>query len=191
MIKLVLVGALFISFLFVISCRSTSRPAGTASPSAPPGNAQVEPGVATYGFVHHETTGITSHVMINGQERPIQFRSDSDPVALNALRALKWEVFLPNANGQKLFLIGQYFAEPKRTPSCERCPTAQEYHEFKLVDWYLPTPFKATREDCEDCPYLLEENLRERSRLEPTDFADFSGRETIDVGRFQRKAGSQ
>ena len=191
MIKLMSVSALFISFLFVISCRSTSHSTGTTLPSAPPGNVQVEPEVATYGFVHHETTGITAYVIINGQERPIQFRSDSDPVALNALHALKWEVLLPNANGQKLFLIGQYFAEPKRTPSCERCPTAEEYHEFKLVDWYLTTPFKATREDCEDCLYLLEENLRERSRLEPTDFADFSGREKIEVRRFQRKAGSK
>jgi hypothetical protein len=191
MIKLMSVSALFISFLLVISCRSTSRSTGTSLPAAPPGDARVEPEVAAYGFVHHETTGLTARVIINGQERPIQFRPDSEPVALAALRALKWQVLLPNANGQKLFLIGQYFAEPKRTPSCERCPEAEEYHEFKLVDWYLTTPFKATREDCEDCPYLLEENLRERGRLEQTDFADFSGREKIEVGRFQRKAGGQ
>lgn len=191
MIKLMSVFALFVSFLLVISCQSQPHVSGTTAPTAQPSNAQAAPEVATYGFVHHETTGINSYVILNGTEKPIQLRSDSDSMALNALKALKWQVFLPNANGQKLFLIGQYFAESKRTPDCERCPKSEEYHEFKLVDWYLTTPFNATREDCENCPYLLEENLRKRTRLGLTDFDDFSGREKLDVGRFQRPARSQ
>lgn len=191
MIKLLSVIALFVGFLFVVGCQSKPHITGTTRPTAQPSTAQVAPEAATYGFLHQETTGITSYVILNGKESPIQFRSDSDPVALNAFKALKWQVFLPNADGQKLFVVGQYFAETKRTPVCKSCPESEEYHEFKLVDWYLTTPFKATREDCENCPYLLEENLRERSRLELTDFDDFSGREKLDVGRFQRPAGSQ
>lgn len=190
MIKLLSVTGLLIGLLFVICCQSKPHITGTRSTSQP-GNTMVAPEAATYGFVHHETTGITSYVMLNGKKSPIQFHSDSDTVALNAFRALKPNVLLPNANGEKLFLTGQYFPESKRTPDCKTCPKSEEYHEFKLVDWYLTTPFNATREDCENCPYLLEENLRKRTRLELTDFDDFGGREKLDVGRFQRPAGNQ
>jgi hypothetical protein len=154
-------------------------------------NIQVEPKIERYGFAHHETTGITSAIIINGKEAPILFRSDSDPMALKALHALNWRVLLPNADGKNIFLIGQYFVEPKHTSKCEGCLQVEEYHEFKLVSWYITTPFKATREECENCPYLLDENLKARSSLELTDFDDFDGRNKIELKKFQRKARSQ
>ena len=51
---------------------------------------QAEPKVGTYGFVHQETTGITSSVIVNGVERRIQFHPDSDPIAVKSLNALTW-----------------------------------------------------------------------------------------------------
>ncbi len=150
---------------------------------------QFEPKVKTYGFVHLEATGITSYVTINGKEMPIQFRADSDPLAVKSLYALSSRILLPNSDGKKLFLIRQYFAEAKHTPGCRQCATVEEYREFKLVDWYIITPFKVVREDCGPCPYLREENLRKKGRLDLTDFQDFGGRDNMDVRRFQRKKG--
>lgn len=148
---------------------------------------QVKPKFETYGFVHRETTGITSYAVINGKHLPIQFRADSDPLAVKSLNALNWRILLPNTNGKRLFLIGQYFAEPKRTARCDACPAVEEYHEFRLVHWYITTPFRIVSEDCVDCSYLREENLRTKRNLELSDFQDFEGRESIDVSRFQRK----
>ena len=149
--------------------------------------AQAEPKIGTYGFVHHETTGITSSVIVKGVERRIQFHRDSDPVAVKALNALSWKIVLPNSDGKKLFLVGQYYAAPKQTAKCDGCSTVEEYREFKLLSWYIVTPFKVVRDDCENCAYLREENLRTRRRLEREDFQDFDGKELLDVSRFQRE----
>lgn len=148
---------------------------------------QAEPKVGTYGFVHEETTGITSSVIVNGIKRPIQFHPDSDPIAVKSLNALSGRIILPNSNGKKMFLVGQYYTAPKYTPKCDRCPTVEEYREFKLIDWYIVTPFKVVRDDCENCAYLLNENLRTRQSLKREDFDNFDGRESIDVSRFQRE----
>ena len=148
---------------------------------------QAEPKVGTYGFVHHETTGITSSVIVNGVERRIQFHPDSDPIAVKSFNALSGKILLPNSNGKKLFLVGQYYTAPKHTAKCDRCPTVEEYREFKLMDWYIVTPFKVVRDDCENCAYLRKENLRNRRSLKREDFSDFDGRESINVGRFQRE----
>jgi hypothetical protein len=110
-------------------------PSTTREPSKlPPSKVQVAPKVKTYGFVHLETTGITSYVIIDGKEMPIQFRADSDPLAVKSLNALNARILLPNSDGKKLFLIGQYFAEPRHTPGCPGCATIEEYREFRLVD---------------------------------------------------------
>lgn len=147
----------------------------------------VEPKNKIYGFVHHETTGTSSYIVINGKQIPIRFRADSDLVAVRSLNALNWKIFLPNSDGTKLFLIGQFFARPKHTSSCEGCSTVEEYREFRLVDWFIITPFEVVRDDCNDCSYLLKTNLQTRHQLELKDFSDFEGRDTIDIRRFQRE----
>jgi hypothetical protein len=148
----------------------------------------VEPMIKTYGFLHEETTGITSYVVINGKAKPIQFRPDSDPLAMKSFDALKPRISLPNTDGKKVFLIGQYFSAPKHTRSCPQCADSQEYREFKLVDWFIIAPFKVIREDCDGlCAYLRPENLRTKTGLELKDFDDFEGRDSMDVRRFQRK----
>jgi len=172
---------------------SSSFPCSCANPeSAVPlarqNKAQGEDKLRTYGLVHKETTGITSYVIINGKPIPIQFRADSDPLALKALGALDRRIVLPNARGKKIFLVGKYFAEVKRTRNCPQCAAAEDYHEFKLLDWYITTPFSAVRKDCETCPYLRKEDFRKKSSLELSDFDPFDGRENMDVRRFQRRS---
>ena len=184
-IKIVRVSFL-LSSLLMICGPSVSQPALNTAFSQLSTN-QVEPEVKTYGFLHMETTGITSYVIINGKEKPIMFRPDSDPLAMKSFDALNSRIILPNTDGKKLFLIGQYFSEPRHTRSCPECATAEEYREFRLVDWYIITPFKEVREDCGPCAYLRKENLRKRSSLELKDFDAFDGRDNMDVRRFQRK----
>src|SRR5258705_13865211 len=64
--------------------------------------------VKTYGFVHWETTGITSRIVVNRKKIPIQFGANSDALALRALLALKWEVLAPNASGRSI-IVGMPF----------------------------------------------------------------------------------
>ena len=184
-IKIVAVSFLLNS-LSIIYGQSASRPAFNNAFSQLSAN-QVEPQVKTYGFLHMETTGITSYVIVNGKRKPILFRSDSDPLAIKSFDALSSRITLPNTDGKKLFVIGQYFSEPRHTRSCPECATAEEYREFRLVDWYIITPFKEVREDCGPCPYLRSENLRKRSSLELKDFDAFDGRDNMNIRRFQRK----
>jgi hypothetical protein len=184
--KMSAVSLLFMKALLLIYGLSVSEPALIIT--LPQQKAiQVEPRIKTYGFLHSETTGITSYVIINGKKKPIQFRPDSDPLAMKSFHALDSRILLPNTDGKKLFLIGQYLSEPKHTRSCPQCADPEEYREFRLVAWYIIVPFKVVREDCGPCPYLREENLRTKGSLELTDFDDFDGRDNIDVRRFQRQ----
>lgn len=180
------VGILFVSSLLTIY-GPTAPPHAMRTTFSLQSKVQDGPKVKKFAFVHHETTGITSYVIAKGKEMAIQFSADSDPLAVKSLNALNSRVFLPNTDGKKLFLIGQLFAEPKRTPSCDKCPAAEQYREFRLVDWYINTPFRVVREDCGDCSYLLEKNLKMRRTLELKDFQEFEGRDNMDLRRFQRE----
>jgi len=150
------------------------------------GNAENNPQIKTYRFVHNETSGITSFVIVNGKEQAIEFHRDSDPVALKAFRALSARVLLPNAHRRKVFLVGSYLPAVKVTRSCTGCAAPEEYREFKLVNWFITTPIKIVRADCDNCLYLREEHLRTKSNLDLNDFGEFEGRENLDVRRFQR-----
>ena len=94
-IKIVAVSFLWSSLLMIYG-PSASRPAFNTAFSQLSTN-QGEPQVKTYGFLHMETTGITSYVIINGKEKPIMFRSDSDPLAMKSFNALKPRISLPNS----------------------------------------------------------------------------------------------
>jgi hypothetical protein len=150
------------------------------------GKAENNSQIRTYRFVHSETTGITSFVIVNGKERAIEFHRDSDPVAVKAFRALSGRVLLPNAHRKKIFLVGSYLPAVKVTRSCAGCAQPEEYREFRLVDWFITTPIKIVRADCDTCLYLREENLRTKSNLDLDDFGEFEGRANLDVRRFQR-----
>jgi hypothetical protein len=145
--------------------------------------------VRVYGFVHWETTGITDGIVVHRKKVPIQFRTDSDVLALRAFRALKWEVLAPNALGRSIFLIGQLYSERKFMPSCKGCATSEEYREFRLIDWYITTPFKVARWPENQLPLTVK--ISQRKELQRSDFDAFDGKDTIDVRRFQRKVRSK
>lgn len=149
---------------------------------------QIEAGTAlqTCGFVFHETTGITTSVLLDGNEAAIQFHSDSNPIALASLRALKWNVLYPNSKAERIFVTGWYSAESYRTASCDGCPTSEEYHFFTLNDWYILVPFEEWQN--KDGDPLGEIVTKQRQSLENTDFELFEGRDTVDVHRFQRSS---
>jgi hypothetical protein len=102
--------------------------------------------VHDFGFVHKESTGITSHVRLDGKDVPIQFGSDSSAASLASLRSLQPEVFLPNANGTTIHLVGQYYEGICHTPSAPDKPQSESYHEFRLDSWYILTPFLEVEE---------------------------------------------
>ena len=154
----------------------------------PPVFEQSESGTAvhTYGFVFHETTGITTNVLLDGEEVAIQFHPDSNPIALASLRALKWNVLYPNSKGERIFVTGRYSTETYRTPSCDGCPTSEEYHFFTLNDWYILVPFEEWQD--KDGDPLGEIVTNQRQSLENGDFESFDGSDTVDIHRFQRSS---
>jgi hypothetical protein len=144
--------------------------------------------VKTYGFVHWETTGVTSGIVINGKKIPIQFGADSDALALRAFLALKWQVLAPNANGRGIIVIGQLSRAPRFTPKCDQCATSEEFREFRLIDWYIRTPFKVAHWDENRLPFTV--HISRQRELRRTDFKEFDGKDTIDLKRFQSQVGT-
>jgi hypothetical protein len=141
--------------------------------------------VKTYGFVHWETTGITSGIVVNRKQIPIQFGVDSDALALRAFFALKWEVLAPNAAGRSIMVIGQLGTAPKFTPKCDHCAQSEQYREFRLIDWYITTPFKVAHWPENQLPFTV--HINQQRELRRTDFHEFDGKDTMDLKRFQRQ----
>lgn len=101
----------------------------------------VEPPVWEYGYVFHESTGLTDHVRSNGKEIAIQFRRNSDQKALRSLRALRWQKLNANADGHHMVLVGQLYTNVQRTPGKPDMAASEPYQEFSLRRWQ----FKRTR----------------------------------------------
>lgn len=79
-----------------------------------------------YPYHYHEATYSKQLIQIAGVDHEIQIdRVTSDPEALNALYALKWNVLYPNSKG-KITLIGTH--DPNEGT-------------FSLQHWTLETPF--------------------------------------------------
>jgi hypothetical protein len=71
----------------------------------------------TYGYVFHEATGITNHVVQNGKEIPVKFSSKSNSQNLAALKSLNWNILYPNSGGNKIYVVGILGQREKVTPS--------------------------------------------------------------------------
>jgi hypothetical protein len=105
-----------------------------------------------YPYYFYEQTGPNKFVMINGIEHNFTFDLEtSEPDALEALRALKWNVVYPNAEGN-IMLIGTYLPDQGT---------------FSLQHWTLEAPFVAYfgENPLEATPFLIT-----RKRLIPDDF---------------------
>jgi hypothetical protein len=175
-----------IVFAMVLCACSQELPAPKPSTVSPSNNSAPEPPIQTYGYFFIDTTiDITTHILLNGKEVAVVFRPDSDSLALNSLRALTWNVLYKNANGKDMFVTGQYYPESKFTASAPNKAPSQEYHDFKLLDWYIITPFIETREKNEKPLNGYVE--RKRTNLNKGDFEGFEGKQAIDLNRFQRR----
>ena len=129
-----------------------------------------------YGYVFQESTGQNQYLMMEGRKVPIKnFVADtSNRVALKSLLALKWNVLYPNAQGDKIFLRGDY---------------DYQSHSFRLTHWYIKVPFeRLVVEDESDTPHNMYRVTG--GSLERTDFEtsnDFNPNDpTFDPKSFQQ-----
>ncbi len=97
----------------------------------------------TYGYKYVQTTGITQFIVTaDGDEMPIRFSSSSDQEALDALRGLKWNVLIPNANGVNMSVIGILDENIRHTPGGPYRAVNEKYQEFELHSWHIAVPFQ-------------------------------------------------
>ena len=88
-----------------------------------------------------------------------------------------------------IIVTGQLDREPKFTPKCDQCAMSEEYREFRLIDWYITTPFKVARWPENQLPLTV--HISQRRDLLRTDFDEFDGKDAMDVKRFQRKVSKE
>jgi len=119
-----------------------------------------------YPYQYIETTGITTFVISDGKSTPIHFTENSCEKALHSLTSLNWQVLYPNANNNKIFVVGRLHSNPQHTPSGIAFSKSEEYFDFTLINWYITLPFDRAIEMPFPEPYKLEKRIT----LTPTDF---------------------
>jgi hypothetical protein len=62
----------------------------------------------SYVYTHHETTGPTESIMVDGKEIYIQISSIGDPIYQKLLHSLSWRVLNCAGNEGKIVLVGSY-----------------------------------------------------------------------------------
>jgi hypothetical protein len=96
-----------------------------------------------YPFVHMETTGLTTAVLVNGERVTIAWDPASNSEALASLDALRPETFLAVATyGSALQVVGTLAPELRRTVAEPRGAASEAYRSFVLQDWYVVAPFQ-------------------------------------------------
>lgn len=141
--------------------------------------------VETFGYVFHETTGITTRVLEDGKESAIRFAPGSDPIALRMLTSLDWRTLYPNGNGGRIFVEGELGRVVHWTAKEPDKAQSEPYREFRLADWYIVTPYERMVVVDESVP---QESKREvRQSLGPDDFGPGHVAGSVDLARFQRK----
>ena len=119
-----------------------------------------------YGFQHHETTGVTSHIRVGEREQAIDFAGDSDVCALDRLYGLRTGVFLPLTDGKHLFVVGELSRVESWTPGGANGADTEPFRDFRLHDWYVVAPFEEWRNVPGDEPV----QTIPRTALRTTDF---------------------
>lgn len=140
----------------------------------------------TFGYVFHETTGLTSGVLDDGKLIAIQLRDDSDPVALRTLRDLGWPVLYANGDGHCIFVTGRLSPDVKWTPDRPDMAQSEPYRELTLESWHIVTPFRVRIVTSVAVPQEFREESRAGLRAE--DFRTPTLVQDVDLGRFQRRA---
>jgi len=143
------------------------------------------PRVETFGYVLRETTGITTSVIQGEKEMAILFTPNSDPIALRTLRSLDWRTLYPNANGHHIFVKGSLDNNVHWTPNEPNMAQSEPYRQFRLVNWYIVTPYERLVLVNESLPLKLKKEVRQSLKTD-----DFEGRDVVDgvdLARFQKK----
>lgn len=140
--------------------------------------------IETFGYVFHETTGITRGIIKNGQEIKIKFSNDSDSVALRTLTSLKWFVLYPSGDGNHIFVEGHLDNKIQWTQNHPNMAKSKPFQEFKLNNWYIVTPFKRINFVEEWSPETFVKVSS--NSLEPSDFETEDAIDGIDLAQFRR-----
>jgi hypothetical protein len=126
-----------------------------------------QPSHHDFGLHHRETTGVTNAVITPHGEVSIQFSATSDRRALESLTALRASVFVPNADGISLHVLGELGSDIRTTESGPGFPQAERYADFRLGGWYLIAPFDVADGLGES---LDPPKMSKRSELKASDF---------------------
>ena len=113
--------------LSLCGCAHTNQPLASSQPPA----TQVKPKLESprsYQFVHYETTGITSSVILHDSEIAILFTEKSDSVANKKLDALLHQGFYKDIE-----LIGSLASKILWTLSARNMANSEPYQEFTLL----------------------------------------------------------
>ena len=132
--------------------------------------------VREYTFIHHETTGITSHVILENvaledSSQAIVFHPKSNARALRLLHALSVDIFLESSYESRIAVVGRLATVQCIQPFTKTPGETQTeaYREFILERWFLRAPFL---EEELLGPDRLDEmaKVRARTHLEAKDF---------------------
>lgn len=161
----------------------------TACHAGPETAAQHDP--QAYGYVVLDTTGLSEGIVLGhhaATERrapDVYVQLRGDPEKLATLRALRWEVLSPSANGRSMFIVGTLLDEVHHTPSDPTRAPSEAYREFVLTDWYLTAPFWAVQLPSGWVPGDDSE-LTPRLSLALDDFRAFPGKDQFDPAGYVR-----
>jgi hypothetical protein len=153
-----------------VACAAPHVPDGPAAPPATWASARA----GEFGFVHHETTGVTSAIWVDGREVAIQFDVSSNAVAKGALDTLDGRLLIANGDGTSIIVEGYLDSTTSWSPHDPDLPRAEAFHWFQLRGWHLRTPFRdpvwsdEIPETDHETPHLV--RVRERADLRTTDF---------------------
>ena len=140
--------------------------------------------IDTYGYIFHETTGITRAILLDGTETKIKFTTDSDKIALDTLTSLDWPVLYPSGDGKHIFVQGHLSNKVRWTPDLPNMAATEPFKEFRLTNWYIITPFKRIN--------FVEEWLSESYKIDlsynlnPSDFNKKEVLEDVTLSDYQR-----
>ena len=158
------------SAFVMVACAAPHVAEGPAAPPATWASARA----GEFGFVHRETTGITSAIWVDGRHVAIQFDVSSNAVAMGALDTLDGRLLIANGDGTTIIVNGYLDATTKWTPYGAAFPSPEAFQWFQLQGWHLLSPFRdpvwsdEIPETDRDIPHVV--RVQERSDLRTTDF---------------------
>ncbi len=141
----------------------------------------IELSAKTYEYKYWATTGLSHSILLNGKNAFLEFRPDSDSVALKTLTNLVPCIGYLKEN--HIFVVGQYDGKIRWSDE-----SGVDYINFKLLNWYISTPFlEIPSSTCHDESWVNVPKLS-RSQLRKEDFILNSNElQGVDLSKFQKE----